>query len=89
MTHLGDAAFDDLRGEHFAGLRDAMTACGDEEVKSTGDGLLVTFASVVDGLAAALPPEREGHSDVPAELADLSATQGHRTGRMTSGRLRR
>jgi hypothetical protein len=43
MTHLGDAAFDDLRGEHFAGLRDAMTACGDEEVKSTGDGLLVTL----------------------------------------------
>jgi len=28
-----------------------MTACGGEEVKTTGDGLLVTFASVVDGLA--------------------------------------
>jgi class 3 adenylate cyclase len=59
-----------------------MTACGGEEVKTTGDGLLVTFASVVDGLAAALPPELEGHSDVPAELGDLSATRGHR-GRMT------
>ena len=34
--------------------------------------------SVVDGLAAPLPQEREGHSDVPAELADLTATEGHR-----------
>jgi class 3 adenylate cyclase len=58
MTRLGDDAFDDLRAEHFARLREAMTACGGEEVKNTGDGLLVTFASVVDGLAAAVAAQQ-------------------------------
>lgn len=72
MTRLGDAAFDDLRGEHFAGLRNAMTACGGEEVKNTGDGLLVTFASVVDGLAAAVAAQRVTHRQsrsAPAPVA--------------------
>ena len=58
MARLGDTAFDELRGEHFARLRKAMTACGGEEVKNTGDGLLVTFASVVDALAAAVAAQQ-------------------------------
>ncbi|MGH9281478.1 MAG: AAA family ATPase, partial [Acidimicrobiales bacterium] len=72
MTHLGDAAFDDLRGEHFARLREAMTACGGQEVKNTGDGLFVTFASVVDGLAAAVAAQQatDRHSrSAPAPVA--------------------
>jgi class 3 adenylate cyclase len=72
MSRLGDAAFDDLRGEHFARLREAMAACGGEEVKSTGDGLLVTFASVVDGLAAAVSAQQatDRHSrSAPAPIA--------------------
>jgi len=72
MTRLGDAAFDDLRGEHFARLREAMASCGGQEVKNTGDGLLVTFASVVDALAAAVAAQHatDRHSrSAPAPVA--------------------
>ncbi|MGH9035771.1 MAG: AAA family ATPase, partial [Acidimicrobiia bacterium] len=72
MSQLGDTVFDELRDEHFARLREALTACGGEEVKNTGDGLLVTFASTVDALAAAVAAqqatERQCRS-APAPLA--------------------
>jgi class 3 adenylate cyclase len=45
MARLGDTAFDGLRGEHFSRPRKVMTTWRGEEVKNTGDGLLVTFAS--------------------------------------------
>ena len=45
MARLGDAAFDELRGPHFAGLREVFTAHAGQEIKNTGDGLLVTFGS--------------------------------------------
>jgi class 3 adenylate cyclase len=53
MGRLGDARFDALRAEHFACLRQAVAAAGGSEVKTTGDGLLVTFASAVAALAGA------------------------------------
>jgi class 3 adenylate cyclase len=53
MADLGDTAFDRLREEHFARLRKAVTTRGGQELKNTGDGILATFASAVDALAAA------------------------------------
>ncbi len=53
MTRLGDAAFDTLRSEHFAGLRDVVAEAGGTEIKNTGDGILATFTSAVDALATA------------------------------------
>jgi len=35
----------ELREEHFGLLRDAITSCEGKEVKHTGDGLMVAFAS--------------------------------------------
>ncbi|MGH8973161.1 MAG: AAA family ATPase [Acidimicrobiia bacterium] len=58
MARLGDTVFDDLRSEHFDRLRRAMAACGGHEVKNTGDGLLVTFSSAVDALAAAVAAQQ-------------------------------
>ena len=73
MARLGDAAFDELRRAHFAGLREALAAHGGEEIKNTGDGLLVTFGSAVDALAAAVAAQQaDGRPDpavpVPIEL---------------------
>lgn len=51
MGRLGDADFDRLRGEHFDHVRGAL-AGGGREVKTTGDGLLATFTSAVEALAA-------------------------------------
>jgi class 3 adenylate cyclase/DNA polymerase III delta prime subunit len=54
MSRLGDAGFDTLRAEHFTGLRQALADAGGTVVKTTGDGLLATFASAVDALSAAV-----------------------------------
>jgi class 3 adenylate cyclase len=54
MADVGDAAFDELREDHFAGLRQVLANCAGKEVKTTGDGLLATFPSAVDALVAAV-----------------------------------
>ena len=73
MSRLGDAAFDRLRIEHFTRMREAVTAVGGEEIKNTGDGILATFTSAVDALAAAVAAQqatdRQAHSvDVPLSI---------------------
>lgn len=54
LTSLGDDAADELRRRHFAGLRQAVAASGGEEVKSLGDGLMVSFTSPVAALSCAV-----------------------------------
>jgi class 3 adenylate cyclase/tetratricopeptide (TPR) repeat protein len=52
---LGLDAADALRRDHFAALRDAISAHGGTEVKTLGDGLMVVFPSVraaLDGAVA-------------------------------------
>ena len=69
MSRLGDVAFDQLRGEHFARMREAVTAAGGEEIKNTGDGILATFSSAVDALAAAVAAQQA--TDRQAQSADV------------------
>jgi class 3 adenylate cyclase len=38
MTRLGDLAFDQLRTQHFAELREVIAGVGGTEIKNTGDG---------------------------------------------------
>src|SRR2546421_8214589 len=54
MARLGDVAFDDLRGEHFSLLREAIASHHGEEVKNTGDGIMATFASAAEATACAV-----------------------------------
>jgi class 3 adenylate cyclase len=42
---VGPVRADELREEHFELLRDAIASSGGQEVKNTGDGLMVAFAS--------------------------------------------
>jgi class 3 adenylate cyclase len=44
-TSVGPVRGDELRDEHFALLREAIESSGGKEVKNTGDGLMVAFAS--------------------------------------------
>src|SRR3954454_13448439 len=44
-SRVGPARADELRREHFGVLRSALKACDGREVKNTGDGLMVAFAS--------------------------------------------
>ncbi len=50
-TRVGPARADELRREHFGVLRSAMNACSGREVKNTGDGLMVAFASPSSAVA--------------------------------------
>jgi class 3 adenylate cyclase len=54
MTRLGDLVYDQLRGEHFTRLREAVVACDGVEVKNTGDGLLARFGAAADAVRAAV-----------------------------------
>jgi class 3 adenylate cyclase len=68
-SRVGPAAADDLRHEHFALLRDAVRAAGGEEVKSTGDGLMVVFrgASAAVACAVAIQQRMERRNRAAAE----------------------
>jgi class 3 adenylate cyclase/tetratricopeptide (TPR) repeat protein len=87
MARLGDAAFDQLRDGHFMLVRQALVSRGGTAVKNTGDGILATFASAADALAAAVAiqqvTERQGRdSGVPLavrvglSLGDVSTSAG-------------
>jgi DNA-binding NarL/FixJ family response regulator/class 3 adenylate cyclase len=54
----GDEAADALRREHFATLRQAVSAHAGREVKSTGDGLMVAFPSAVAAVRCAIDMQR-------------------------------
>jgi DNA-binding SARP family transcriptional activator/class 3 adenylate cyclase len=54
----GDDAADALRREHFAAQRHAVAEHGGREVKSTGDGLMVAFASAVAAVRCAVDMQR-------------------------------
>ena len=54
----GDEAADAVRREHFARLRRAVAEHGGREVKSTGDGLMVTFSSAVAAVRCAVDMQR-------------------------------
>ena len=76
MTRLGDAAFDELRRAHFAGLREVFSAYAGEEIKNTGDGLLVTFGSAADALAAAVAAQQATVRPDPAVPVPLELRVG-------------
>ena len=54
----GDEAADAVRREHFAALRAAVAEHGGREVRSTGDGLMVAFASAVAAVRCAVDMQR-------------------------------
>jgi len=53
-TSVGPVRADELRDEHFALLREAITSSGGREVKNTGDGLMVAFPSASAAVGCAV-----------------------------------
>src|SRR5882724_1658776 len=53
-NRLGHDAYEALRHEHFTALRTAVGAHNGTEVKTTGDGLMFSFASAADAVACAV-----------------------------------
>ncbi|MGH8975328.1 MAG: ATP-binding protein, partial [Acidimicrobiia bacterium] len=83
MSRLGDVAFDGLRTEHFARLRHAVAAHGGVEVKNTGDGILATFSSVVEALAAAVGMQQAAHQQAVSAAAPVTIRVGISLGEVT------
>ena len=54
----GDEAADAVRRKHFAQLREAIAEHGGQEIKSTGDGLMVAFSSAVAAVRCAVDMQR-------------------------------
>jgi class 3 adenylate cyclase/DNA-binding CsgD family transcriptional regulator len=71
LEHLGDDAAEDLRRIHFSLLRKAVADTGGHEVKSLGDGLMVSFPSVLGAVGCAVAMQRAvaAHSCVQPERA--------------------
>ena len=59
LDRLGDDAAEDLRREHFALLRRAVADGGGQEVKSLGDGLMVSFTSPTGAVRCAITIQRD------------------------------
>jgi len=64
VSRIGDAAWFELLELHNEVFRDELTRCGGREIKSQGDGFMLTFPSVRRALAFAIAVQRrlDGHS---------------------------
>ncbi|MCB0978899.1 MAG: adenylate/guanylate cyclase domain-containing protein, partial [Acidimicrobiales bacterium] len=58
LSRIGDVANDELRRDFFTATRQAVAATGGEEVKTQGDGLMATFRTPDDSVAAAIELQR-------------------------------
>jgi class 3 adenylate cyclase len=58
FDRVGDDQADAVRRDHFDALRRAIAEHGGREVKSTGDGLMVAFASAVAAVRCAVDMQR-------------------------------
>jgi DNA-binding NarL/FixJ family response regulator/class 3 adenylate cyclase len=58
FDRVGDEQADAIRRDHFDALRQAIAEHGGREVKSTGDGLMVAFASAVAAVRCAVDMQR-------------------------------
>jgi DNA-binding NarL/FixJ family response regulator/class 3 adenylate cyclase len=59
FDRLGDDAADALRRAQFEVMRNAVASTGGREVKSTGEGLMVAFASAAAAVRCAVAMQRE------------------------------
>ena len=62
LTRLGDDAFDDLRRRHFDALERQVDEHGGKVVKRLGDGLMLSFASASDAVAAGVAMQQAAAS---------------------------
>ena len=74
---LGDTAWFDLLEAHNRLFRAALTQWGGEEIKSMGDGFMLTFPSVAKALGFAVDVQHQVESD---DGPDLRVRMGAHTG---------
>jgi class 3 adenylate cyclase/tetratricopeptide (TPR) repeat protein len=58
LSHDGADRSESMRRKHFGVLRDAVRRCRGEEIKTTGDGLMVVFRSALDAVDCSVAMQR-------------------------------
>jgi class 3 adenylate cyclase len=71
-VRVGPDRADVIRARHFATLRDAIAAAGGREVKTLGDGLMVTFRSVAAAMQCAVWMQQAVQAENAAAACVLS-----------------
>lgn len=83
MATLGREAFGAFLQDHFAGLRDVLGQTGGREIKTLGDGLLATFPSATDAVAAAVAMQQDADRRRPAGGDPIAIRVGLAAGEVT------
>lgn len=82
-SRLGDAKWDAVRRAHFTSLRDVLASHSGIEVKNTGDGLMASFASVVDAIHCSIAMQQRVQRDASTG-SPVTIRIGLATGEATS-----
>ena len=85
----GDDEADARRARHFAVLREVVAAHDGREVKSTGDGLMVTFSSAVAAVRCAVALQRATTGAPTASTCASASTPASRWPRAATSTGRR
>lgn len=81
-SHLGHDAYEVLRQEHFTACRAAVATHNGTEIKTTGDGLMLCFASAADAVACgvalqqAVTLRRRSGARVPSPASPAGRGEG-------------
>jgi adenylate cyclase len=85
----GDDEADARRARHFAVLREVVAAHEGNEVKSTGDGLMVTFTSAVAAVRCAVEMQRATTGAADSLEVRMASTPASRCPRRATSTGRR
>jgi class 3 adenylate cyclase/tetratricopeptide (TPR) repeat protein len=83
MTQVGEPAFDKLRRAHFAALRAAIARTGGDEIKTTGDGVMVVFGSAAEAVDCAVAMQQAVDRQARTSTAPLAMRVGVALGDVT------
>ena len=73
-TRAGPRPAQELRGEHFTLIHEALAGTGGREVKNTGDGVMAAFDSA--SAAVACPSRSRSASSIATSRATSSCSSG-------------
>jgi len=82
-SRIGHDAYEELRTAHFGALRSAAIKHNGIEIKSTGDGLMLSFGSAADAIACAIAIQQAADVQARGNGGQLQIRVGASSGEAT------